>query len=238
MLNNEFSSLKGKVVKDIASEIIFSPEPGKILRKWRETFAISQKELAKEFKVTSSVICDYETGRRKSPGTHVIKRYIDALMLLDERKGGKTVKELSGSSPQPLGSVVIDMREFFNGVSVRDFCKLIGANFTHENFPYHEVYGYTIIDSIRAITELSFNDMIKLYGNTTKRALIFTKVSTGRTPIVAIKLTNLKPSLVVLHGIGEIDPVAKSIAEGERLPVALSESLKIEEIIEKLRVIE
>ena len=40
-------------------------------------------------------------------------------------------------------------------------------------------------------------DLVKAYGMTTDRALIFTNVSSGRSPMVAIKVTNLKPSLVV-----------------------------------------
>ena len=61
-------SLKEKV----AGEIVISTDPGKTMRKWREEFHLSQLELARELKVSASVISDYESGRRKSPGTAMV----------------------------------------------------------------------------------------------------------------------------------------------------------------------
>ena len=98
-----------------------------------------------------------------------------------------------------------------------------------------KIYGYTIIDSIKAISDLSFNQMIKLYGTTTQRAMIFTKVSTGKTPMVAIKLTNLNPGLVVLHGLSSVYDVAKNIAEAEGIPLVLCKLERPEDIVEALK---
>ena len=52
----------------IAGEITLAAEPGKTIRKWREEFGLSQYELADAMEVSHSVISDYESGRRKSPG--------------------------------------------------------------------------------------------------------------------------------------------------------------------------
>jgi len=91
------------------------------------------------------------------------------------------------------------------------------------------------VDSLKAITELSFSELVKLYGMTTQRALIFTKVGSGKTPMVAIKLTNLHPALVIFHGPETIDDVAKRIAEVENIPLAVSRVESPEKIVERLK---
>ena len=229
-----------KFLKNIAGEVIFSSNPGKCLRKWRETFIISQKRLAKELGMNSSVICDYEGGRRQSPGIKIVRKYISALISIDEKSGGKTLKNyLKSIQPPTQNQVILGIKEFFSGVPVNDFCKLLGSDILAGNKQKsQEVYGYTVIDSVKAISELSFTELVKLYGSTTQRALIFTKVTTGRTPMVAIKLTNLKPGLVILHGLNEVDDLARVIAEDEKIPLALCKLNSVEEILEKLKTIE
>lgn len=237
--SDEFS-VKTKISKTIASEIILSNEPWLVFKKWRTTFKVSQNELSKELSVSPSVVCDYESGRRKSPGIKIIKRYIEALFSLDEKKGCETLKTFSSQKTKtgPDNSI-IDVKEFFGGVGIKEFCKAVGSDFVSNVVDNKEIFGYTVIDSIRAITEMSFQDLAKIYGSTTQRALIFTKVSTGRTPIVAIKLTNLKPALVILHGLqNPIDPIAKMIADHEKIPVAICSLPRQEELIERLKKIE
>ncbi len=227
---------KEKLLKNIAGEIVFSNNPGKCLRKWRENFKTSQKKIAKDLGITSSVICDYESGRRVSPGINFVRRYVSSLVNIDEQTGGKNVKLYLKSIQLPVqSSVILDIKEFFSGVPVKDFCKMLECDFlTHEDSK-QEIYGYTVIDSVKAISSLSFNELIKLYGSTTQRALIFTKVSTGRTPMVAIKLTNLKPGLVVLHGLTEVDELAKVISEDEKIPLAHCKLATENDILEKLK---
>ena len=53
--------------------------------------------------------------------------------------------------------------------------------------------------------------------------------------MVAIKLTNLHPALVVLHGLDVVDGVAKRIAEVEGIPLAVSRMSSAEEIIKCLK---
>ena len=56
------------IEEKIAGEIALSDNFGKTLQKWREEFIISKTELAKQMDVPLSMITDYESGRRKSPG--------------------------------------------------------------------------------------------------------------------------------------------------------------------------
>jgi putative transcriptional regulator len=93
-----------------------------------------------------------------------------------------------------------------------------------------------VVDSKKAILELSSHEFQKLYGWSTERAMIFTKVSTGKSPMVAIRVTNLKPAAVVLHGLSirEVDPMAKKMAEVDRIPL-LATTMDLDELIEALK---
>jgi putative transcriptional regulator len=236
---DEIDLAKERIARDIVGEIVLSESPERILKKWRNIFNFSQKKLAGYLGITSSVISDYESGRRKSPGINVIKKYVNALIELDSRKGGKVIKSFTQSLLQipEISKAVIDIREFSSGVDIYNFCKGINAEMLTKKAgkAEREIYGYTVIDSVKAISELSFNQLIGLYGMTTQRALVFTGVTTGRTPMVAIKLTNLQPGLVILHGIEKVDEVAKNIAEAENIPLALCRLEKVEDIVSMLK---
>ena len=236
---DEIELSRERLAKDIVGEIVLSETPEKILKKWRNIFGFSQKKVAGCLGITSSVISDYESGRRKSPGINVIRKYVNALLELDMRRGGKVIKTFGDSvfrSPE-ISRAIIDIREFSLGISVNEFCRRISADILTKNVLgiEREIYGYTIIDSVRAISELSFEQLIRVYGSTTQRALIFTGVTTGRTPMVAIKLTNLQPGLVILHGIERVDEVAKSIAQAENIPLAICRLENVDDIGMKLK---
>lgn len=237
VVNDELSLNKKELAKDIIGEIVLADTPSNILKKWRNIFKISQKDLADELGITSSVVSDYELGRRKSPGIVMIKRYVTAMINIDSKTGGNVIKSFmrTGRNP-PLAESIIDIKEFSNNVSIQDFCNTISAPLiVGKGRQNEELYGYTIIDSLKAITQLSFSELIKLYGITTQRALIFTEVSTGRSPMVALKLTNLHPALVIFHGLTQVDEVAKRIAEVENIPLAVCKLERSEQIVEKLK---
>jgi len=236
-LTDEFSLGKQKLAKDIIGEIVFTENPEMVIKKWRNIFKISQKSLANTLGITPSVISDYESGRRKSPGIKMVRRYVEALLKIDDERGGNVIRSFSKiSNNQPIiSNAIIDIKEFSMPISIQGFCKHINAVPVVRNGMDKPVYGYTIIDSHKAITELSFNELVKLYGITSQRALIFTKVTTGKTPMVAIKLTNLHPAIVVLHGLDVVDDVAKRIAEVEGIPLAVSRLASPEIITEKLK---
>lgn len=232
--------MKERLAKDIVSEVVLSDSPENVIKKWRNIFKISQKILAGELGITPSVVSDYESGRRKSPGINIIKRYVRALIEIDSRKGGNVIRSFGGfGKPTETSDAIIDIKELSRGVQVGEFCNRIKADMLTDHAGLKEsVYGYTVIDSIRAITEFSLTDLVKLYGETTQRALIFTKVSTGKSPMVALKLTNLKPTLVVLHGPSEVDEIAIRIAEVEGIPMAVCRLERAEDIVERLKKFE
>ncbi len=239
-VTDEFSLARNKLAKDIIGEIVLSDNSDSVIKKWRSIFKISQKKLANELSITPSVVSDYESGRRKSPGIKVIRKYIDALLKIDVDRGGNIIRSFAktSSSHPMISNAIVDIKEFSVGITAGDFCKFLNAVPVVRNNLERVVYGYTVIDSLKAITELSYSELVKLYGITTQRALVFTQVSTGRTPMVAIKLTNLKPALVVLHGLDVVDDVAKRISEVEGIPMAVCRMDSVDRIIAKLKGIE
>jgi len=223
------------LAKKIAGEIVLSPDAGKTIQKWRGIFKIPQRTLAECMGVMPSVISDYENSRRKSPGIKVVKKIVDAMIELDEKAGGKIIKEFSTfPSKIALSEAVLDLKEFRMPVDLKEFCRVVGANLM-SRVEDGKLYGYTVIDSHKAIIELPPIDLVKLYGLTTERALIFTGARRGRSSMVALKVTNLRPGLVVLHGTGEVDDLAKRIADSEGIPLAFVKSGGIEILLEKLK---
>ncbi|ESS09255.1 MAG: putative transcriptional regulator [uncultured archaeon A07HN63] len=77
----------------IAGEITLSDDPGATMKKWRTDFNISQTELAAEIDVSSSVISDYESGRRESPGIGIVRRLVSALLDIDDDRGGRHIRQ-------------------------------------------------------------------------------------------------------------------------------------------------
>jgi putative transcriptional regulator len=230
--------LRERVARWIAGDIVLSPRPGLALRRWREMFNASQTALAVELGVSPSVISDYESGRRKSPGIGTVKKIVAALIEHDSRSGGRMLGSLSRVLGAPLPSeVVLDLRELEEAVTVERFCELLKADIlVCPQLKDRKIFGYTVIDSLKAILSLSSEDFRRFYGMTEERALVFTEVGTGRSPLVAVKVVGLTPGLVVLHGkINRIDPLAVKIAEQLHLPVAISRLPGVEEIIQELR---
>lgn len=227
-----------KLARRMAGEITLSEEPGKTMKKWREVFNITQTHLANYLGISSSVISDYEGGRRKSPGSSTIKKVVEGLIELDERRGGQVIHAfLRMMEADFTTDAIIDIREFAVPVKAKVLVEAVeGEIVANEPLIDREIFGYTVIDSIKCILEMSAEEFTKLYGWSTERALIFTKVSTGRSPMIAVRVKGLKPALIVIHGLEKVDdPVAIKLAEVERIPLVLSHSKNIDEMLKGLR---
>jgi len=228
---------KEALAKRIAGEITLSSDPGKTMRKWREIFGISQTELAEYLGVSSSVISDYEGGRRKSPGASTIRKFVEALLEIDEKRGGNVIRAFSKTIEGELPtSAILDIREFTLPLTIKDVVDAVkGEVVANMHLLERRIYGYTVVDSIRAILEMSSEEFLKLYGWTTERALVFTKVTTGRSPMIAVRVQGLKPAVVVLHGVKKLDELAVKLAERERVPLVVSKVEGETELIANLR---
>jgi putative transcriptional regulator len=188
----------------IAGEITLSSDPGATIRKWRTDFDITQTDLATELEVSASVISDYESGRRSSPGIGVIRRVVDALLSIDTHRGGHRIRQYARIISAGFeNDIVLDLREYSTSLPLESFYDQI--NGTELVTGPHTIAGHTVIDSIEAITRLSSEEFYRLYGQSTNRALIFTNVSRGESPLVAMRVVTPTPHAVILHGLSEDD---------------------------------
>lgn len=209
--------MRDQVREKVAGEICLSEEPGKTIRKWREQFSISQQELSKHLGVSPSVISDYEAGRRKSPGIVTIRKIVDAFLDIDEKTGGGVLKQYSLAAKTES---IISIKEFAHEVLAGELVdRISGENLTPAISLDKHIHGFTVIDSIRAITTLSSFDYLKIYGWSSQRALVFTGVKFGRSPMIAIRAHPLKPALVVYQKPEQVDELAVRLAELEGLPL-------------------
>ncbi|KXA95697.1 XRE family transcriptional regulator [candidate division MSBL1 archaeon SCGC-AAA259E19] len=231
-------SQKNRVARWIAGDISTSNDPGAAIKQWRKKFEIKQKTLAEKLEISPSVISDYESGRRNSPGTGIIKRIVRAFLQTDEEKGGQVTRAFANRFGAHLPpEIILDMQEFEKPVKGEDLISAVdGEILANEDSLNRNLFGYTVIDSLKAVLELTSEDFMGLYGLTTERALVFTKVSTGRSPLVAIKVRGIIPGMIVLHGeVNEADNLGVKIAEILKVPLILSKKPTAEKLLEGLQ---
>ena len=217
----------------IAGNIVASPDPGRAMRAWREKLGIKQKALADALNISASVLSDYESGRRPSPGVGFVRKYVVALVKLDESKG-RVVSQLVASEKD---EAILSIGEFQAPVDAAKILKALDATVLAGDPEGVRLYGYTVVDSIKTIYALSGYDFYRIFGATTERALVFTKVGMGRSPLVAIRVSQLKPRVVVIHGPKEVDPLAVELAKKEGLVLALSGAQTEEAMIAALSMV-
>ncbi|MDC7951327.1 helix-turn-helix domain-containing protein [Methanomassiliicoccaceae archaeon COG_1] len=223
--------MSDELKEKIAGEIALSPEPGKAIRKWREEFGISQYELADAMGVSHSVISDYESGRRKSPGVGVVRKMVGAFLKIDDDNGSPVQNQYM---PKRRLSCILAMDEFPQGVEEEDFVRAIaGTNINPGQIAKKRIYGYTIVDSLKAILTLSSQDYLQIYGWSIERAIIFTDVHYGRSPMVAIRAHPLTPAMVVYQNPDNTDPLAIKLAEREGVPLVTT-TYSVEELVKHL----
>jgi len=220
------------LAEKICGDIVLAEDHGKVMRKWRQIFQLSQSEIAKKLGISPSVISDYEASRRK-PGVKFLKKFVCTLLESDKERGYPIISKYKYLLETETNTI-LDIAEYSRIVNVHEFCEAIRGEMLNDF--RRNISGHTVINSINAILSLNAFEFYKLYGFSTERALIFTQVSTGRSPMVAIRVSNLKPSVVVLHGIEplKVDEIAIEISEIERIPL-LTTSHDIHKIIDELR---
>jgi len=243
----ELSESLQRLAEAMAGEICLAEnDPGAVMRRWREHFQISQKHLAKHLSVSPSVISDYESGRRKSPRVDTIRRFVEGLIEMDAVNGGRVVMALEKLvAPEIASDAILDSREFTVPIPAKLLVERLDCKvLTHNSLLDRDVYGYTALDSVKAIVSLTPQQLLRLYGGTTQRIAILTNVSTGRSPMVAIKASQIgtsiavKPAAVILQGVKELDPLAVKIADSIHLPLCVSEFKSAESLVKKLRSFE
>jgi putative transcriptional regulator len=166
-----------------------------------------------------------------------------ALLTLDERNGGQVISAFLRLMDVSLVDmhIVLAMSDFTSPIVIGEFCERLKCDILYppqngqdHNLMKKELYGYTLVDVERAVKELDSDAFLKLFGATTERCLVFTKVTNGRTPLIAIKSQEFKPTMVVLHGVSAIDRLAIELSEQMRIPLAVSRIESLEMLIKEL----
>ncbi len=214
----------------IAGEITLADQPGEIIRKWRNMFNISQTSLAKHMGVAPSVISDYEQGRRR-PGTQLVSNIVKSFIEIDKERGGEIIERFS----RPGQEGIISIGEFPRPIQLKDLVKQIDGEILSEDEQDEDkpIYGYTVIDSIKAIMSMKSFDYLSIYGWSTERVLFFTGVEHGRSPMVAIRSSPLTPAVVGYIRPKKVDELSLKLAEIERIPL-IKTDLRNEDLIKRV----
>ena len=223
--------MQEQLTRRMAGEIVVSEKPGETLRKWREIFQLSQKELATLLEVNPSVVCDFEKGRRASPGIVTVRRFVEAMVDYDSSHGGKVVNTMAGTR---TNEAIVDIREFTSGISIETVIEKIEGEVLagSEEIIERPIYGYTMVDSLKAIT--TFNAFGEMYGWSNERAVFFSGVHYGRSPMIAVRAHPVKPRMVVYVKPKTVDPLAAKLADMEKV-VLVKTDLDESTIVKKLR---
>ncbi|MFW6040839.1 MAG: helix-turn-helix domain-containing protein [Thermoplasmatota archaeon] len=218
-----------ELMEKIAGEITMSEVPGKVIRKWRMMFKVSQTDLANHMGIAPSVISDYEQGRR-SPGTTLVKRIVSTLISIDKERGGDIIKRFT----PPGQEGIIDIGEFSRPIDIDELVKNIDGEILNSSKGKGDIYGYTIIDSLNAIISMKSFDYLRIYGWSTERSLFFTGVEHGRSPLVAIRASPLTPAVVGYVKPSNVDELSLKLADLEGIPLLKTDN-DVEELIKNLK---
>ncbi len=221
-----------EIMEKIAGEIVMSENPGITMRKWRELFELTQSTLAEKMNINPSVLSDYENGKR-IPGSQFVKRFVESLINIDYSRGSPVLKKINKSYGS---SAILDIREFIRPVKREEIVSVIDGKILYGSKMDKELFGYTIVDSIKAILEFSSNDYYRIYGYSNERAIFFSGVKYGRSPMVAVRAHPLKPNMVIFIQPENVDSLSIRLAEIEEIPLIISE-MDVKSIIDNLRKI-
>ncbi len=221
----------------MAGDISLSDKPGRAMRKWRELFHVPQMLLAEVLGISPSVISDYESGRRQSPGARTIKRFVEAIIALDSQNDYQVVNAFRRlMSAEIPTNIIKDISEFPQAISIKLFLDTLKVDIVacKDLLKDQELKGCIVADNSRALQALYSEGYHKLFRASTERALVITNVSTGRSPLIALQ-TEAKPSILVLHGIDQVDYLAIELAEKERLPLGVTRIDSVDTMIHRLQ---
>ncbi|PSP93369.1 transcriptional regulator [Halobacteriales archaeon QS_4_62_28] len=194
---------RAELAEKMAGEITLSDDPGETVRKWRTDFEVTQTGLADALDVSPSVVSDYESGRRDNPGIGVVRRVVGSLLDIDEARGGEHIRQHARVLSAGFDSEVVhDLGEYAANIPLERFYDAIDATELVSG-EQDTVAGHTVINSIAAITRLSSDEFYQLYGQSTNRALVFTAVTRGESPLVALRVVTPTPNAVILHGLDD-----------------------------------
>jgi putative transcriptional regulator len=163
-----------------------------------------------------------------------VRRFVWALLKIDEERGSRFTHEFAKLTSSPSNTIV-DLREFPLPVRVEYLCRAIEGKIMACTDRYvREINGYTVVDSQKAIETLSGLEFSQLFGATTERALVFTNIENGVSPMLIVRVSSLKPRVVIFHGV-QPDDYSIRLAEYDGIPLIFSGLPSVERLVKSLR---
>ena len=134
---------------------------------------------------------------------------------------------------RPHSEGILGMSEFAVAIPLKALAERLEAHPVSRVDVHRDIHGFTVLDAPRAILSIDASRFVEVYGWTTQRALIFSNVKYGRSPMVAIRAHPLKPAAVFFACPGRIDPLAIRLSEVENIPL-LTTMLAASAVLERL----
>ncbi|MFP3130095.1 MAG: helix-turn-helix domain-containing protein [Nitrososphaeria archaeon] len=217
----------------LIGKIVLSENPGFMMKKIRENLNVKQKELAESIGVSPPVISDYEKGKRRKAGVRFIKKYVEGLIKL--RGADSVILSIYQDKQGTMNGGIIDIKDYKKPIKVMDLIDAVqGKILTGDDMTDHYLFGHTVLDSIKAIIALKGEQFYRIFGKSSERALIFTKVGLGRSPMVAVRISPLKPRVVAIHGTQSVEKLAIEMAKVENIVLVLIPPIEISMLLDKI----
>ncbi len=161
-MQSNIVDLRAKLAEKMAGEITLSHNPGETIKKWRKSFEVSQIDMANSIGVSPSVISDYESGRRKSPGTAIISKIVEAMLDIDEKAGSHKIRAYESMLIEQVNSnVILDIHEYRSPMTLTRFSKLIEAERisgnmerSHQRLHDHRQHQRDIADVLQRVLSI------------------------------------------------------------------------------------
>jgi putative transcriptional regulator len=217
----------------LIGKIVLSENPGLLMKKIRENLEVKQKELAESIGVSPPVISDYEKGKRRKAGVRFIKKYVEGLIKL--RGADSVILAMYQDKQGAMNNGIIDIKDYKKPIKIIDLIDAVqGKILTGDDMAEHYLFGHTVLDSIKAIIALKGEQFYRIFGKSSERALIFTKVGLGRSPMVAVRISPLKPRVVAIHGTQSVEKLAIEMAKVENIVLVLIPPIEISMLLDKM----
>jgi putative transcriptional regulator len=225
--------LENDEIYKLIGKIVLSENPGLLMKKIRENLEVKQKELAESIGVSPPVISDYEKGKRRKAGVRFIKKYVEGLIKL--RGADSVILAMYQDKQGAMNNGIIDIKDYKKPIKIIDLIDAVqGKILTGDDMAEHYLFGHTVLDSIKAIIALKGEQFYRIFGKSSERALIFTKVGLGRSPMVAVRISPLKPRVVAIHGTQSVENLAIEMAKVENIVLALIPPIEISMLLNKI----
>ncbi len=130
---------------------------------------------------------------------------------------------------------IIDMRDFNSPIGIDKLIRAVDGVVVNSFVADKKIYGYIVTDSIRAILSLSGLEFYQVLSMMVNRVVVFTRVSSGRSPMIALKVAPIRPQIVVFHRPIKLDPLALMLSEVEGINIIVSTKPTEEDLIKGLK---